>query len=348
VNDQTKKLISIVVPVYNEAANLPLLYKELLRHTQRLPYRFEVIFVDDGSRDDSARILRRLADNDPDIRVLELARNFGKEAAVSAGLHAAKGVAAIAMDADLQMPPRLIGDFIEHWEKGSDIVVGVFSARQMSFLRRVGAHWFYRIMRMIGQSEITPHATDYRLLDRQVLNVFKKLNEHNRITRGMIDWLGFKRAYVYFDQERRHSGKPTYSFRKLITLAMNSFTSYSLIPLKLAGYLGVIILSLSIPAGLFMYVERYILGDPMRLFISGNDMLAIMIVFLVGVVLACLGLMSLYIANIHAEVINRPLYIVRERTPKRSVPLLEPSVAIAGEVAATERGAFLRQETAGG
>jgi len=337
------KMISIVIPVYNEAANLPLLYKELLRHTQRLPYQFEVIFVDDGSRDNSARIIRGLADSDPDVRALELARNFGKEAAVSAGLHAAKGDAAIVMDADLQMPPRLLGDFIAEWEDGSDIVIGVFASRNMSFIRRTGAAIFYRIMGTIGQSKITPHATDYRLLDRQVLNVFKKLTEHNRITRGMIDWLGFKRAYVPFEQEARRHGKPTYSMSKLIGLAMNSFTSYSLIPLKIAGYLGVVILSLSIPGGIFMYVERYILQDPWRLLFSGTDMLAVLILFLVGTVLACLGLISLYIANIHAEVVNRPLYIVRER-PRRAARLLEPSMM---QDSSTTRG-VLQQETAGG
>ena len=337
------KMISIVIPVYNEAANLPLLYKELLRHTQRLPYQFEVIFVDDGSRDNSARIIRGLADSDPDVRALELARNFGKEAAVSAGLHAAKGDAAIVMDADLQMPPRLLGDFIAEWEDGSDIVIGVFASRNMSFIRRTGAAIFYRIMGTIGQSKITPHATDYRLLDRQVLNVFKKLTEHNRITRGMIDWLGFKRAYVPFEQEARRHGKPTYSMSKLIGLAMNSFTSYSLIPLKIAGYLGVVILSLSIPGGIFMYVERYILHDPWRLLFSGTDMLAVLILFLVGTVLACLGLISLYIANIHAEVVNRPLYIVRER-PRRPARLLEPSMM---QDSSTTRG-VLQQETAGG
>lgn len=337
------KTISIVIPVYNEAANLPLLYKELLRHTQRLSYQFEVIFVDDGSQDDSARIIRGLADSDPDVTALELARNFGKEAAISAGLHAAKGDAAIVMDADLQMPPRLLGDFIAEWEDGADIVVGIFTTRSMSLIRRTGAKLFYRIMGLIGQSKITPHATDFRLLDRQVLDVFKKCTEHNRITRGMIDWLGFKRAYVPFEQEARRHGKPTYSMSKLISLAMNSFTSYSLIPLRIAGYLGVLILTLSVPGGIFMYVERYILHDPWRLLFSGTDMLAVLILFLVGVMLACLGLISLYIANIHAEVVNRPLYIVRDR-PRRTARLLEPNA-----VADTPTGrGVLRQETAEG
>lgn len=340
----SQKVISIVIPVYNEAANLRPLYNELARHTQRLPYQFEVIFVDDGSTDDSARIMQGLADSDPDVRTIELARNFGKEAAVSAGLHAATGDAAVVMDADLQMPPRLLGEFIAEWENGADIVVGVFASRNMSFIRRTGAALFYRIMNKIGQSKITPNANDYRLLDRQVLDAFKQLTEHNRITRGMIDWLGFKRAYVPFNQEARRHGRPTYSMKKLVALAMNSFTSYSLLPLKLAGYLGITILSLSIPAGIFMYVERYVLGDPMQLMITGTDMLAIMIVFLVGVMLACMGLMSLYIANIHTEVINRPLYIVR-RQKKRPVGLLTPGMVQQGTVA---KNMVLRQEAVEG
>lgn len=316
-----QKLISIVIPVFNEAANIPLLYREITKHTAQLPYRFEIVFVDDGSSDDSVTILQQLEANNDDVRLLELARNFGKEAAVSAGLHAAEGDAAIVMDADLQMPPRLLGEFIERWERGADIVVGVFAARNMSWVRRMGAKSFYRIMQTIGHQTVTPHATDFRLLDRQVLEAFKRLTERNRITRGLVDWLGYSRDYVYFKQEARHSGQPTYSFRKLVTLAINSFTSNSLIPLKFAGYLGVIILTLSIPAGLFMYVERYILNDPMRLLFTGTDMLAVMLLFLVGVILACLGLVSLYIANIHAEVTNRPLYIVREK-PSVTEPLM--------------------------
>ncbi len=320
--NKQSKLLSIVIPVYNEAANLPLLFQELTKHTGLLSgYRFQIVFTDDGSTDGSVAILQRIVANNDNVRLLELARNFGKEAAVSAGLHAAEGEAAIIMDADLQMPPRLLGEFVERWERGADIVVGVFAKRSMSPVRRLGAKWFYRIMQTIGKQTVTPNATDYRLLDRQVLEAFKKLTERNRITRGLVDWLGYKRDYVYFKQEPRHSGQPTYSFRKLINLAINSFTSNSLIPLKLAGYLGVVILSLSVPAGLFMYVERYILGDPLRLLFTGTDMLAMMTLFLVGVVLACLGLISLYIANIHAEVTNRPLYIVREK-PAKAEPLV--------------------------
>lgn len=311
-----QKLISLVIPVYNEAANIPLLYEEITRHTKSLPYDFEIVFVDDGSSDDSVAVIRQETAGDVSVRLIELARNFGKEAAVSAGLQHARGAAALVLDADLQMPPRLMGEFLERWEAGSEVVVGVFASRNMSTFKRWGAQTFYKIMQVIGNTKITPNATDFRLLDRQVIDAFNDLTEHNRITRGMIDWLGFKRAYVPFKQEARRHGQPTYSYKKLIALAMNSFTAYSLLPLKLAGYLGACILLISVPAGIFMYVERYILNDPLQLGITGTDMLAVLTLFLIGVVLGCLGLVSLYIAHIHAEVVNRPLYVVRKK-PRR-------------------------------
>lgn len=304
-------LISIIVPVYNEADNLPLLYKEIAESSDRLPYQFEMLFVDDGSQDDSAKVLHKFARKDRRIRLIRFSRNFGKEAAVTAGLHAARGNAALIMDADMQMPPSLMTQFIRKWETGSEVVVGVFKSRNLSFVKRMGAKLFYKIMRRISHTKITPNATDYRLLDRKVINVFNQFTERNRITRGLIDWLGFERDYIYFEQQPRQFGTPGYTFKKLVTLAMNSFTAYSLLPLRLAGYIGAAILAVSVPAGVFLYVERYILGDYLHLGINGTTMLAMLTIFMVGLVLTCLGMMSMYIAHIHAEVTNRPLYVVR-------------------------------------
>lgn len=304
-------LISIIVPVYNEADNLPLLYKEIAEHSNRLPYQFEMLFVDDGSQDDSAKVLHKFARKDRRVRLIRFSRNFGKEAAVTAGLHAARGNAALIMDADMQMPPSLMTQFIRKWETGSEVVVGVFKSRNLSFVKRMGAKVFYKIMRRISHTKITPNATDYRLLDRKVINVFNQFTERNRITRGLIDWLGFERDYIYFEQQPRKFGTPGYTFQKLVSLAMNSFTAYSLLPLRLAGYIGAGILAVSVPAGIFLYVERYILGDYLHLGINGTTMLAMLTIFMVGLVLTCLGMMSLYIAHIHAEVANRPLYVVR-------------------------------------
>lgn len=313
-----QKLISIVVPVYNEEANVPLLAQELSRNADEQPYDFEFLLVDDGSRDNSVDAIQRAAARDERVKLVQLARNFGKEAAVSAGLAEAKGDAVLIMDADLQMPPSIMGKFFAKWERGAEVVVGVFAERNMSRLRAFGARNFYRIMGKIGSTKITPNATDYRLLDREVVDVFNNLTERNRITRGLIDWLGFKRDYIYFKQAPRKNGDPTYSFAKLVQLAINSFTAYSLLPLKLAGYLGIFILTLSIPVGAGLFVLRFVFHDPFHWGIHGTTFLAILNLFSVGVVLACLGLVALYIAHIHAEVINRPLYIVR-RKPTRSV-----------------------------
>lgn len=310
-----RKLVSIVVPVYNEAENLRPLHHALTATIDTIHHDFEVLYIDDGSSDTSATVLYALQAQDVRVRVVQFSRNFGKEAAVSAGLHQAKGDAAIVIDSDMQMPPYLIKEFVRRWERGAEVVIGVFSSRNMRFVRRLGATTFYRIMQRIGHTKITPHATDYRLLDRQVIDTFNSFSERNRLTRGLIDWLGFACSYVPFEQATRLHGVPTYSFKKLVNLAVNSFTSYSLLPLKIAGYLGVLILSLSIPLGIFMYFVEFVLGDPFNWAVSGTFFLAILLLALVGVVLACLGLISLYIAHIHTEVIDRPLYVVR-KTPR--------------------------------
>jgi polyisoprenyl-phosphate glycosyltransferase len=307
-----KTMISIIVPAHNEAPNIRPLYIELTRVIDHLPYTFELIFVDDGSTDGSLLLIERLARQDKRIRLIEFARNFGKEAAISAGLHAARGDAAIMLDADLQHPPKLIGAFLDEWRGGADVVVGVKSyCKEEGWFKRWSSARFYQIMQKISHTNVTPHASDFRLLDRQVIDVFSSLTERNRMTRGLIDWLGFRRAYVPFEANARHAGERTYNFRQLFKLAFNSFTAYSLVPLKLAGYLGVFILLTATPAGILIYVERYLLNDPLNWQIRGTAMLAILLLILVGVVLACLGLISLYIANIHAEVANRPLYVVR-------------------------------------
>lgn len=307
-------LISIIVPVYNEAPNIPILHDEITRNVAGLPYDFEFVFIDDGSRDGSAGAVQKLAKIKRRVQLIELSRNFGKEAAVSAGLHAAKGDAAIILDADLQHPPSIIRKFIKKWRGGADVVVGVKRyGKSDGWFKRWTSDCFYRILKPISNAEITPHAADYRLLDRRVIDAFASLKEHNRITRGLIDWLGFRRDYVQFDVSPRLHGERSYTFRKLFALAMNSFTAYSLLPLKLAGYLGNSILLLSAPAGIFLYVETYLLNDPLNWNITGTAMLAMLILFLIGMVLACIGLVALYIAHIHAEVTNRPLYVIRER-----------------------------------
>ncbi|HSX08179.1 MAG TPA: glycosyltransferase family 2 protein [Candidatus Saccharimonadales bacterium] len=313
LKQRAKQLISIVVPMHNESESLAELHRELHRCTAKLPYTFEFILVDDGSRDDSVLIARRLAKEDARVRLLVLSRNFGKEPAVAAGIHVSRGAAVVIMDADLQHPPKLLGEFIAKWKAGAEVVIGVREySKKESWFKKFASAWFYRIMQRIAHTQITPHATDFRLLDRGVVDEFNRLSEHNRINRGLIDWLGFERDYVHFVAPLRYAGEVSYTLQKLIALAINSVTAYSMVPLRLAGYLGVFILILAAPSTLFVIVEKYLLNDPLGLHFTGTAALAFMLLFLVGVILACLGLVALYIAQIHAEVINRPLYIVRK------------------------------------
>lgn len=306
------KMISIVIPIYNEAPNVAPLYETVKSIIKKLPQKFELIFVDDGSSDDSVKKLRQIAKRDKRAKIIELARNFGKEIAVTAGIHTAKGDAAIIMDADLQHPPELLPQFVDEWQHGADIVVGVkrYSDKE-GWFKRFSSGTFYALLGRVSTTKITPHASDFRLINRKVIDTFKTFTERNRITRGLIDWTGFDRRYVYFEAPPRLNGEATYSYRKLFGLAMNSFTAHSMLPLKLAGWLGWLIIFISALLGLFTVTEKFVLGDPMKLDITGTALLAIMLLFLVGVVLICLGFVALYIARIHDEVINRPLYIIK-------------------------------------
>ena len=311
----SKKLISIIIPVFNEEENIPKIHLELLNvfDAQKSKYNFEVIFVDDGSLDKSPEILEKLTKRNKNIKYIQFSRNFGKEIATSAGIHNAKGDAAIMIDADLQHPPKLIPKFIEKWEAGADIVVGVRKNNDCEAkFKRFCSFIYYKIMNRIGKTHITPNATDYRLIDKKVIKAFNRFTERDRITRGLLAWLGFKKEFIHFKTNPRESGKPTYSYLKLTKLAISSIVSHSLFPLKFAGYLGIIITPVFGILGLFILIEDVILKDPMGLNTTGTAMLGVLLIFLVGIILMSLGLIALYIAEIQSEVINRPMYVIRK------------------------------------
>ncbi len=309
-----KKLISIVIPVHNEENNIPLMHTELKKVINATDYDFEIIFVNDGSTDNSFAELNKIANTDNTVKVIEFSRNFGKEAATTAGLETCQGAACIVIDVDLQHPVELIPEFIKKWEEGAEVVVGVrIKNKAEGLIKKIGSYLFYLTINRIAETKITPHATDYRLLDRVVIEKFKELKEKNRMTRALIDWLGFKRDYVYFSANERRYGKASYSYLKLMKLAVSSYVAHSLLPLKLAGYLGIFITFFSSIMGLFMFADKFFLVEPYKMNFSGPAILATIILFLVGIVLICLGLIALYIGNIHAEVINRPLYIIKKR-----------------------------------
>lgn len=316
--NRSRQLLSVITPVFNESPNLNRLYRELTKVLSALDLRYELIFINDGSTDNSLKKLTNLEKKDKRVVVLDLTRNFGKEIAITAGLHHVRGDAAITIDADLQHPVALIPKFIDKWQKGAEVVVGVRSRyHNERWTKKVNSWLFYKLLNSMADIKVTPSATDYRLLDRSVIDEFNRLTEHNRVSRGLIDWLGFNHDFIYFEAAGRYSGKVGYSFFKRIRLAIDSFVSLSLLPLRLAGYLGIMIIILSGALGLFILIEKYILHDPMKLAISGPAMLALIIVFLVGIILICLGLIALYIATIHREVLSRPLYVIRNRKRHR-------------------------------
>ncbi|MBU0625743.1 glycosyltransferase family 2 protein, partial [Patescibacteria group bacterium] len=233
------KKISILIPAYNEAEIIRPLYERLSAVISRLrSYDFEIIFVNDGSTDQTEKEISLLAALDQRVRFIEFSRNFGKEAATTAALLNARGVAAIMLDGDLQHPPELIPQFVIHWERGADIVVGIRNTTRTSFIKRVGSKIFYRLLRCISDTEIVPNATDYRLLDRKVLDQFVHFTERDRITRGLIDWMGFRREYVQFNADPRFSGSAKYTVVKLTQLAIATCVNHCLFPLRLIGYLG--------------------------------------------------------------------------------------------------------------
>lgn len=307
------KLISIVVPVYNEADGISrFLDEELMPVLEGLNYEVEVIIVDDGSTDKTIEKIKACEILDKhSVNVVALTRNFGKEVALTVGLEAAEGDAAIMVDADGQHPVEEIPRMLSKWENGAMIVTAVNSGNTTK--HRLRSKIYYKIMHIMGNKKVMPGAMDFRLLDRAVVDEFNLLTERNRLTRGLIDWLGFDQEYIKVKTKGRKNGRPTYSTKKLAELAMDSVVSSSRTPLIIFGYIGAFIMVFSLIFGLFILIEQYILGDPMNLDWSGAVAMSVFVSFLVGLVLISQSITALYISQIHAEAKARPLYVVNKK-----------------------------------
>lgn len=305
--------VAIVVPVYQEEKNIRALYARLEDVIASIPQvHWEYLFVNDGSRDRSFEILRDLAHHDPKLKVVSLTRNFGKEIALSAGAHAASADAIICIDADLQHPPDLIKTMVNEWQHGADVVIAVRrSTTKEPLLRRIGSYLFYKAMSWsTGGLQLTPGTTDFRLIDKKVLNVFREMTERARLFRGLVDWMGFQRKNIYFHADARNGGTTSFSYRRLWQLAINSITSFSLLPLRLTAYCGLVITLMS---GLLLVRMLWARLFSSTVIFTPLAIVIVMNTFLIGIVLMAIGLVAFYIGVIHTEVINRPLYIVRDR-----------------------------------
>jgi len=306
------KKISVVIPIFNEADGLDGFYHTLKKALTKADItNHEVIFCDDGSIDDTPKIASKLATKDKDLTYIRLSRNFGKEAALAAGISHATGDAIMTVDGDGQHPVELISKFVDKWRAGAQVVIGIRNKSASDTpLKRLFSRLFYFLFNRMSTQQLIPGSTDFRLIDKSVQRAFLELHETERTTRGLIDWLGFRREFINFDAKQRGSGTATYSVRKLFALASNSIVSLSPKPLYLSGGIGAVITPLALLLGVVVVIEQLLLGDPLNWDFTGTAMLGILLVFLVGIMLVSLGILSLYISHIHSQSKQRPLYVI--------------------------------------
>ncbi len=313
--------LSVVIPVFNEEEVLPETYRRLTEVMEGLSEPYELIFVNDGSRDRSPEILDRLAREDPRVRVIHFSRNFGHQAAITAGMDYARGEAVIVIDADLQDPPEVIPEMVARWREGYEVVYGKRAGREgETFFKRFTASFFYRFLRAVTEIDIPLDTGDFRLVDRKVVEVMKLLREKNRFIRGLIAWVGFRQVALEYVRHKRFAGTTKYPLRKMLKLAWDGITAFSHKPLKVAAYFGFALSLLSFLYLLVIVVSK-LLGKST---IPGWASLAVINLFFSGVILVILGIMGEYLGRIYDEAKNRPLYIV-DRVTERGKGDAEPS-----------------------
>jgi dolichol-phosphate mannosyltransferase len=301
--------LSVVIPVYNEEPNIQKLYQRMSETVMKIGVSYELIFVNDGSIDSSLEVIRKIAKTDQHIRYIDFSRNFGHQIAVTAGLDHSKGDAVVIIDADMQDPPELIEDLYNEYKKGYEVVYARRRQRKgESFLKKFTARLFYRILQKITSVEIPVDTGDFRIIDHKVVKALRKMPEQQKFLRGQISWIGFSQSFVEYDREERQAGKSGYTYRKMIHFAIDGITSFSNFPLKFASIMGFFVSGLSFILILVALYQRFINGDTVR----GWTSTIIIILFIGGIQLICLGLMGEYLSRINESVRNRPLYIIRE------------------------------------
>jgi glycosyltransferase involved in cell wall biosynthesis len=301
--------LSIVSPMYNEAENIAEFVRQIHAAIDPLGLpAWELILINDGSKDDSLSVAAQLVASDPAVRIVSFSRNFGHEAASTAGLRYARGDAVVLIDSDLQDPPTVIADMLAKWREGFQIVYGVRSKRnEETPLKKITSWLFYRLMGKLAKIDLPKDAGDFRLMDRKVVDAFNALPERNRFVRGLVCWTGFRTTGVPFIRAPRFAGKTKYNYVKLIKLAIDSLTGFTTAPLKIATWLGTII-SLAAIAWIFVVLLQFLIWPNYRQ--AGYTFLAIAVLFLGGVQIFLIGLVGEYLARTYEQVQGRPLYIV--------------------------------------
>lgn len=304
-----KKLISILIPCYNEALSLPILIPKLEDIVNNLKqYDWEILCVNDGSKDNTLEVLRELRQIYNRVNYIDLSRNYGKENAMLAGFDYVKGDCMVIMDADLQHPPHVILQMLEKWEEGyDDVYASRLTRGKESWLRKKLSLLYYRILQRSTRLEVLPNVGDFRLLDRRCINALKQMRENNRYTKGMYCYIGFKKTYVTFETEDRIAGESSMNYKTLINLAIEGILSYTTVPLRIATVIGVLTSLFAFIYMLVVFIKTLLYGDP----VQGYPTMMIVILFLGGIQLLALGILGEYIGRIFTETKNRPVYFVR-------------------------------------
>jgi len=306
---EVRVFITVVVPMFNESENIEILYRRLTDVLDTIKQPYEIICVNDGSKDDTLEKLRQINNRDGRVKVIDLSRNFGKEIALSAGFDYANGEIVVPIDADLQDPPEIIIEMIEKWKEGYDVVYAVRSERAgESCLKKWTAAIFYKLIAKISPVEIPVNTGDFRLMSRQVVEALKELRETQRFMKGLFGWVGFRQTAVMYKRDARYAGKSKLNYGKLWNLALEGITSFSYLPLQWSMYFGFFVAFFSFIYGIYMIVSTLIYGNP----VPGYPSLMVVILFLGGVQLFTIGIIGEYIGRIYTETKRRPLYFVRE------------------------------------
>lgn len=308
--------ISIIIPVYNEIEVLQLCYDRTTKVLNKISEKYEIVFIDDGSKDGSDKYLNELAQIDENIKVILLSRNFGKEAALSAGLDYVKGESIIILDADLQDPPELIPQMIQvQKEKNVDVVLMKRVNREgESFIKKQSAFWFYRVLNKLSDFNIPEDIGDFRLMNKKALKALKKLPERNRYTKGLFAWIGMETYIMEYEREARVAGIAKQNYLKLFALAFEGITSFSIQPLRVSTFLGVFTASIGFIFAIYIIFKAIFLGDP----VPGYPSLIAIITFLGGVQLLSIGIVGEYIGKTYVETKKRPIYLIKRLISKGS------------------------------
>ena len=305
-----KKLYSLVIPLYNEEQVIHECIKRVTNVMGNKSFDYEVIFVNDGSKDSTEEIVKQYCEKDDHLKLITFSRNFGHQTAITAGVGNSSGDAVVVMDADLQDPPEVILDLIAKFEEGYDVVYAIRSKRKgESLFKKVTAKIFYRYMRSMSDVDIPIDTGDFRLISRQVCDVLKTLTERNRYVRGLVSWVGFKQTGVYYEREERFAGETKYPLKKMLKLSVDGITSFSTKPLKLSKWIGLIVSAAGFIYALVIIIQK-LFGVEMQ---TGWASTIVIVLIIGGIQLLMMGITGEYIARIFEESKNRPLYIIKEK-----------------------------------